>query len=249
VERHGGNLEGEPGEDEHQPEGDAGAVTVAHRSSDRLERDRAGEAVHKAHAVKQHAGGQSAEHEVLETRFGRLDVVAIERGDDVERQTLEFKAEIERNQLVGRDHHHHPERREQDQDRVFEAADLLVLEILHRQDHGGDRPDQGQDLHEACETVSDEGAIEGLQRARPLFEHQQTGNDHSADGEAIDQLLGAVAAHRADENESERRNHQHQFRQERAECGYVSHGRGHQPDVLLKRQCIISAALTGAIPA
>ena len=73
----------------------------------------AGEAVDQRDAVEQHAGGQRAEHEIFEARFGRAQVVAVDRGDDVERQRLQLEAEIERDQVVGRDHQHHAERREQ----------------------------------------------------------------------------------------------------------------------------------------
>ena len=52
-------------------------------------------------------------------------VVAMERGQDVERQAHQLEAEIERDQVGGRDHHQHAERREHDQHRKFEA--LLPL--------------------------------------------------------------------------------------------------------------------------
>ena len=47
---------------------------------------RAGEAVDQRSAVEQHARGQRAEDEVLQPGLGRASVVAVEGGDDVERQ-------------------------------------------------------------------------------------------------------------------------------------------------------------------
>ena len=47
-------------------------------------------------------------------------VVAVDRRHDVERQAHQFEAEIERDEIGGRDHHQHAERRQQDQHRVFE---------------------------------------------------------------------------------------------------------------------------------
>ncbi len=55
-----------------------------------------------------------------------LQVVAAIGGDDVERQAHQFEAEIERDEIAGRDQHHHAERRQQQQHRKFEAADLVA---------------------------------------------------------------------------------------------------------------------------
>ena len=81
-------------------------------------------------------------------------VVAVDGGDDVERQRLQLEAEIERDQVVGRDHHQHAERGEQDEDRELEA-----LEVLARGRSAVDmtsataEPMSASDLHEAGEAV------------------------------------------------------------------------------------------------
>ena len=86
----------------------------------------AGEAVDQRDAVEQHARRQRAEDEILEAGLGRAQTVAVDRGDDVERQRLQLEAEIERDQVVGRDHQHHAERGEQDEDRILELVEMLL---------------------------------------------------------------------------------------------------------------------------
>jgi hypothetical protein len=41
--------------------------------------------------------------------------IALQRDHRIERQRQQFEAEIERQKMVGRDHHHHAEQREQRQ--------------------------------------------------------------------------------------------------------------------------------------
>ena len=84
--------------------------------------DRAGEAVDQRGAVEQHAGRQRAQHEILEARLARAHVVALDGGDDVERQALQLEAEVERDQVAGRDHQQHAERRQQQQHRDIRAS-------------------------------------------------------------------------------------------------------------------------------
>ena len=67
-----------------------------------------------------------AEDEIFEAGFRGARIVAVDGGDDIERQRLQFEAHIERDQVVGRDHHHHADGRQQDEDRIFEALDLLA---------------------------------------------------------------------------------------------------------------------------
>jgi hypothetical protein len=72
VERHGRDLEGDAGEDEHQAEQLArGHAIAAERDGDFAEQGRAGEAVEQRHAVEQDAGGKRAEDEIFEACFRR----------------------------------------------------------------------------------------------------------------------------------------------------------------------------------
>ena len=60
-------------------------------------------------------GGERAEHEVLHRRFGGDGRIAVQRDQRVERQRQQLQAEVQREEVVGRDHHHHAEQREQHQ--------------------------------------------------------------------------------------------------------------------------------------
>ena len=84
---------------------------------------------------------------------------AIEAGDDIERQVLQFEADIKRDQVIGRDHDHHPGRRQQDQHREFETADPVLLVVVHPHDDRDRRADQHQRLHEHGKGVGDEHAV------------------------------------------------------------------------------------------
>ena len=95
VERHGGDLEGEAddGEDDADEEADRhGLRRRGERLRDGRELGRAGKAVDRASAVEHHPGGERAEDEVFEARLGRAGAVALEGGDDVEREALQLEA-------------------------------------------------------------------------------------------------------------------------------------------------------------
>jgi hypothetical protein len=70
VERYGADLEGQPGEYEHQSEQCALAQSAAQRGRDPVKGDRPGEAIEQAHPEQQYPAGQRAEHEIFEARFG-----------------------------------------------------------------------------------------------------------------------------------------------------------------------------------
>src|SRR2546421_583785 len=80
--------------------------------------------------------------------LGRLHGIAPERSDDVEREALELEADIERDEIVGRDHHHHARRREQDEDGELEARDALALVVGDRHHDAEGRGAEHKYLHE-----------------------------------------------------------------------------------------------------
>ena len=75
--------------------------------------------------------------------FRRLQVVAVEGGDDVGGERLQLQAEIERDQVVGRGHHHHADGAEHEQDRELEPVDALALEVVAREQDRGRRARAG----------------------------------------------------------------------------------------------------------
>jgi len=132
VEGHGGNLEGEADEEKHEAENNAKVRVALHRRRNAGEGDGPREAVDQRGAIKQHAGRQSAEDEILQPGFRSPDVIAMKRGDHVKRQAHQFKAEIERNEVGRRNQDHHAERRHHDQDRKLEGRDPLPPHEFHR---------------------------------------------------------------------------------------------------------------------
>ena len=92
------------------------------------------------------------------------------RGQHVERQGLQLEADIERDQVVGRDHHPHAERGEQDQHREFEARDLLLVRSSRSPCRiATRRADSISDLHEAAKasTTNAPSKAERAGRRRP----------------------------------------------------------------------------------
>ena len=121
----------------------------------------AAEAVDQRGAEQQHAGGDRAQDEVLHAGLGRAHGIALEGGDHVERQRLQLEPDIERHQVVGRDHQHHAERGQRHEQRILEAPGLDPLEIGARHQDGDRRADQHQRLHGRGKPVDDEQRGEG----------------------------------------------------------------------------------------
>ena len=179
MEGHRRDLEGETGKHEDQAEHQAElAVGAGQRRGDLLEAGAAGIAVDERDAVEQHAGRQRAEHEIFEAGFGGTQIVAIDRGHDVERQRLQLEPEIKRDHAVGRDHQHHAERRQQHQHRIFELVELLLLGEFPRHDQRHRGADQRQHLHEARERIADEGIAEGVAVAAGIDHHKARHDQH-----------------------------------------------------------------------
>ena len=220
VERHGGDLEGDAGqhEDEAENQAERGAVRLE-RGGDLRKLDMSREAVDQRHAVEQHARRQSPEHEILQAGLRRADALAIDGGDDVERERLQFEAEIERDEAVGRNHEQHAERGQHQEDRKFELVHLFVAGVADRHHHGGDRADQDQDLHVLREIVGKKCPAIG--RPLPADEDDpEAGHDQDRDGEPGDQGRRSVAGKHADHQEHHRPDGQDDFRHGELEaCG------------------------------
>ncbi len=124
------NLEGKASKHEDDAEDDADVHALGGEDACNCrEFDAAGEAVNERGAVKQHAGGKSAEDEIFEARFRGARIVAIDGRDDIERQALQLETHIERDEPVRRDHHEHAERRKDDEHGELEAIHLLTADI------------------------------------------------------------------------------------------------------------------------
>ena len=152
-------------------------------------------------------------------------VVALEGGDDVERQALQLKAEIERDEVVGRDHHHHAEGGQEDEHRIFEARHVLALHVLPRYDDGDRGRQQNQDLGEGGEGIGDEQAVERCHAPARHRHHQKQSQDQGDDAERGDEpsrprvFAGAAFLEHAEHEQRHGDTRQEQFRQGRDEVG------------------------------
>ena len=130
---HRAELERDAGHDEHQPEDQnapGSPCPVRTASPDAVDVERAGRAVDHRHPVEEHARGQRAEHEVLHRRLGRRASTCVHRHHRVERQRLQLESEVEREEVVGRDHHQHAEQREQRQHEGLAAEQAARFEVV-----------------------------------------------------------------------------------------------------------------------
>ena len=179
MERHGGTLEGKPDRDEHHADDQPGRrlAAAAEQTGDVGEAGGSGEAVDQRGSVEQHPRGQRPEHKILEPGFGRAHRIPVEARHDIQGQALQFEAEIERDQIVSRDHDHHPGGREQYQHREFKSGYAVLLVVAEPHDDRDGRAEQHQRLHEDGKGVADEHAV----KADLPLAAENAGNDQRRD--------------------------------------------------------------------
>ena len=217
------------------------------RRGDAGERDGAGEAVDQRGAVEQHARRQRAEDEVLQAGLGGLGVVAVEGGEDVERQRLQLEAEIERDQVAGRDHHHHADASRAGSGSGTRSASMPLARACSRPTAGSRPPTpiSVSDLHEAGEAVGDEGAVEGRRRLPAAGDDQRRSatREQRHARSPLTQPRRALAAEGADQQERRGRRPRGSFPAERGR-ERERRGRCHRDP-----QCAASAAVFAAASA
>ncbi len=153
-------------------------------------------------------------------------VVAADRGHDVERQTHQLEAEIERNQVGRRNQHQHAGRRQQDQHGVLEAMLLLAAEIVERHQDRDGRAGQRQQLQEAREVVDHEAAAERHQAPFRQHDERNAGRHQQHDRPDVDRLGGGFAAERTQHQQrhgADRQDDLRQGRQQRGNLGSFVH--------------------------
>ena len=195
MERHRGDLEAEAGEQKHQAEDQPDAAHLPPTLRDAGEADRAGEAVDQRRAVEQHSRRQRAEHEIFQPRFGRAQRVAVARGDHIERQAHQFEAEIERDQIVGRDQHQHAERREHDQHGIFEP--LLLFAAGHSRSTSAmaaAEPTMARIFRKRAKPSTTKLPPKRHQLARGQQQHDHAGDDKQHDRGGIDRRPSTALA-------------------------------------------------------
>ena len=166
VEGNDAELEADSGDQEDDAEAENGLVGLAAEQAlgDRRDFERSGRAVDHRHTVEQQARSQRAKHEIFHRRFGRHHRVAVECDHRVERQRQEFDADVDGQEMIGRNHHHHSQRREQRQ-----RVELALGHVGSRLNVGSgveqhdDHRDVEQLLEQIAHQVADEHIAEGVE--------------------------------------------------------------------------------------
>ncbi len=229
VERHGADLEGQARQDEYDAEQGAGAepFRARHLRADRLgdaaEQGGAGEAVKERDAVKQDAARQRAQHEIFEAGLGGAGVAALERGKDVGGEALQLEADIEGEEVAGRDHHAHADRRKQDQHRIFGAEVAVAAEPAHRRQHRDRGGEVDDDLRKGREAVADEQAVESGAAGVAEAGHEGGGDGEGEHAEPGQERARAVAGPGRGQHQREAGEGEDQLRRDDDEI--VSHDR------------------------
>ena len=168
--------------------------------------------------------------------------VAVEPGDDIEREVLQFEPDIEDDQIVGRDHHHHADRRQHDQNRKFEAvgAVLFVIAPAHQDRHRG--ADQHERFHEDAETVADEHPEIPEMGPGSGGLHDDKHDNERRDRQPRDQSSRAVSPHDANYQQHHRQAGEDNLRQGRRQLGNRHRRHGATSGRLARRSPAASVA-------
>ena len=225
MKRNRRNLEAEAREQKDEAENQS-AAGVRGRLRDTGKTHGAGEAIDQRGAVEQHSRRQRPKHEIFEARFRRPQRRAMARGHHVERQAHQFEAEIERDQVGGRDQHQHAERRQHDQHGIFEPLLAGALVVIDRHQDRGGRAGNSQDFQKAGEVVDHEAAVESDKLAFGQQQHDDAGDHQQHDRGDVDQDQGAFAAEDAEHQQRHGADAEHDFGQQRDEAGH-GHNRVH----------------------
>ena len=154
-------------------------------------------------------------------------------------ERLQLEPDIKRQQITGRHHHAHAQRRQHEQHRIFEPAGLGRRQIGQGHQHRGRRGRQDEHLEERRETIGDIKPTKRRLHPCRLIEQGQAGdadNQHGDPGQRFQHLV--AAAESAEHQGEQRAGGQHGFG---AGNGNGGEGRVHG--------CVPSAATGVAVPA
>ena len=191
VERHSRHLECQTGHQEGQTEDHAAGGMAVQSLGNGGKFDRTGKTIDQRSAIEQHAGRQRAEHKIFQARFGRLQIIAAESGNDIKSQTGQFEAEIERNQIMRRNHHHHAEGGQQHQHRKFKGIGLVAVQKALRHHKRQGRCQQHDHLHEAGKAVNNESAVKRDLASFGLAEHEGASHQQHHNGHGLHKTRAA----------------------------------------------------------
>jgi signal transduction histidine kinase len=124
-------------------------------------------------------------------------MLAVEGGNDVEREALQLEPDIERDEIVGRDHHQHAGGGEQHEYRELEFEAPFPPPIIDGHDQRDGGPGERQQLQGTGEGIDDEAVAEQGDRAA-LPQHEESGEREEEDRGPQDEfglLLAGGDAH------------------------------------------------------
>jgi len=153
VEGRGRNLEGQAADQEDEAKQHTGSGALVDGRSNVFEPGRTGEAIDQGGAIEQHARRQGAQDKVLQACFRGLQIVPVHGRQHIERQGLQFDADIEGDQIAGADHHAHAQGGQQDQDGEFEGRSALAGEPVAAERNGCRTGEIDGDAGIACSGV------------------------------------------------------------------------------------------------
>ena len=154
MEGHGGDLEAEPDEQEHQADqqhavGQEHVLGQEGRDAGEVGRPRG--AVDEGDAVEEEGRREGAEHEVLEPRLLGLGAVALHGGHDVGRDRQDLEAEEDHDEVVGHGHDQPAGGGQEHEDVVLGPVQLLPAQVRVADQRGQDHraaDDHGQEHRE-----------------------------------------------------------------------------------------------------
>ncbi len=165
VEGHGGRLEAETHDDQGHPDhehGGQGEFPGHDKAGNVTDVEDAGRRINQRHAVKQKGRGKSAEKEVLEGGLGRPAVAAQEPAEDIDGDGHELQADEDGDEMVRRDHDHHPQDPEEQQGIVFPFDDPFALHVPKGKKGHQQGNDQRQPFEERAEIVDGIEVVENV---------------------------------------------------------------------------------------
>ncbi len=180
MERHGADLERDPGKHEHQAEKQAERRLAAGECRrNAVEVHRAREAIQQRDSIKQDAARECAEHEIFETGLRRAVVRPSVGREHIGSEALELEADVERDQAGRGNHDRSAQRREQDQHRIFGSMLRLALEPAVRGNDRHRRREKNDRLPECSEQIGgDQTAEQAAGIGRGARERNSGGNQH-----------------------------------------------------------------------
>ena len=198
------------------------SVFCARKSRDAGERRGAGPAVHERDPVEEDRRRERAEHEVLHAGFERAQPAAVEGGEHVQRDRERLERDEHDDEVVGRGHHEHAGRREQQEREVLGSREAFAPQVLAREQERHGRREHDDDAEEHGEAVDAHHPRHGRDRAvvadvHPLPGEGAAGGEQSPDRqrECDARGPGSVAQQGAEQDDEDARADEREHRGDR----------------------------------